>query len=303
MLGSLGRHVRRNLVAYAAIAVAILGGGAYAFGAIPNRSGAIEACFVKSGTHRGQVRLLVTGGCRRGEKRVAWNQRGTRGVQGIQGIQGSQGSQGPQGAQGLQGAQGPATGPAGGALTGNYPDPLIAPDAIGPAEIANPLRNVSLPLGSFVNPEIPARLDFGSNDTIPNLAIVLSRVVIEWGDDSDGGGTDVAATDLIMTTFTVPPDHVAGGSFVLKVSKDAHTTGANERIFCQVSRDGGAFSSQDNASINTSALTAYTLDPFGNYSAGQAIVLRCSADNGISGTTADDRVRLHGAEFRYIAAQ
>lgn len=97
-------HLRRNVVAYVALAVAIGAGGGYAVAATSGKT--ITVCADKK---TGVLHLDARGRrCGRGQSRVSWNQQGPPGVQGPSGSQGPQGTAGATGAQGPQGAQGPA---------------------------------------------------------------------------------------------------------------------------------------------------------------------------------------------------
>jgi len=79
MLQRFQSHLRGNVVAYVAIAIALSAGGGYAVAATGGASKTITACAAKS---TGLLYLHTKGRCAKGQTRVTWNQQGPIGPTG-----------------------------------------------------------------------------------------------------------------------------------------------------------------------------------------------------------------------------
>jgi hypothetical protein len=80
--------IRRNLIAYVALLLAAGAGGGYAIAATGGGK-TITAC---ANRHTGALFLHTRGRCKRGFKKITWNQQGRPGAQGRSGAQGPAGA-------------------------------------------------------------------------------------------------------------------------------------------------------------------------------------------------------------------
>jgi Collagen triple helix repeat (20 copies) len=147
------------VVAYVALFLA-LGGVGYAAIRLPADS---------IGTRQLRNRAVTLAKISRGARSALRSAVGPRGPDGLAGPRGAKGDAGPRGeagpkgAKGNTGAAGPATGAAGGDLTGTYPSPRIAAGAVTPAKIGTiPAARATLATSALVPNGTLTNIAFGT---------------------------------------------------------------------------------------------------------------------------------------------
>src|ERR1700761_2226975 len=120
-----GKLTYANVVATLALFVALAGGTAFAASKMLPRNSV--------GAKQIKKEAVTPVKLSKASKAALTGQDGPRGATGPQGPKGERGDQGERGEKGERGEVGPSTGPAGGALTGNSPNPDIAPETRGVA--------------------------------------------------------------------------------------------------------------------------------------------------------------------------
>jgi hypothetical protein len=172
MGSGIGAYLRRNVIGLLALFVALGGTSFAAANALAPKNSVNSASVINGSLQKADL-----------SKRTVSSLRGLRGARGTPGPQGAQGPAGPAGPAGAQGPPGPATGPAGGDLSGSYPDPAIAAAAITAGKLATITQrdgsSGSIPAGGIgsatANCLAGEKVLTGGNDGFFDVFVVASR--------------------------------------------------------------------------------------------------------------------------------
>jgi len=173
---------------------------------------------------------------------------------------------------------------------------------VSAGEIADVVRYVPIPLGSFIDCQTDAGALIGFDTTADALADFVNNATDGTGfvlRFDDTGATEDQASE-VCSQLTVPAAFVSGGAFRIRALKDAHT-GATEVLNCAVSVNGAALEAAGTTTTTASATTSYACTPtIAALAANDSLSFYLSIT---SDSTMNDIVDVASVAFFYTASQ